>query len=241
MRKNKIFILGGRSGTSLMLRLLTKGVRLKDWNKRGGEPSYLRSLIRKTYPNVPINCFDKFNNDFQVVKLPHFDFIIDKIIEKYKNPIFIVMNRKIEDMVNSYKNTHFSTLRYNKEGEITKSNEYNVIGWASNEMYCSEGITTAMKEFNGLEIENDIDAFRVWLELTKHLREDNLRCYNKNLIFRIEFDEFMNNFEKVMIKLSKFLMIKPRMNKWLFLRKKKFSPSAKGINYYVKQAKKRNS
>jgi len=218
MRNNKIFILGGRSGTSLMLRLLARTLHLRGWKKNNiREPGITRDKIRKTYPNIPMSIFDDYQENFQIIKLPHFDFIIDLIIKKYNNPIFIVMDRKVSDIISSYKGTRFSKLE-----------------WAKTEMSLSKGIKSDMIKIADKQLDDDLEAYEVWLRLSRRLREKYLKNYDKNNIFYIDFDEFMSNFEVVMRELSKFLDIRPMMSKWNRLRRKKWSPSAKGINYYIK-------
>lgn len=227
MRNNKVFILGGRSGTSLMLRLLVKPYNIRGWSKKNKgtrEPKKTRVKIRKYYPKVPLSIFDDYEDDFQVVKLPHFDLIVDKIIKRYKNPVFIVMDRNTEDIMYSYRNTRFSNKKFSG----------GFVGWANNEMAKGPGIKKAMEEFAGRKIKNDDDGFRIWVDMCKQKREEFLKNYPKELIFRIEFDDFMENFHKVMHRLCEFLGLKPKPNQWDKLRRHRWSPSSKGIKSYIK-------
>jgi len=106
--ENKVFIIGGRSGTTLMQKLLMVTGEFRNWHhknvrfnpkihdpiafakKRTQTPYGNAWEIFKTFPDVPDSVLKPMER-FTICKLPEFDLVIDKIIKMYKDPIFIVM------------------------------------------------------------------------------------------------------------------------------------------------------
>ncbi len=218
MKKNKIFVLGGRSGTCLMIRLLIKGIGFKNYtNKHNGEPEDIRQVIRTTYPDIPNNIFNTGQKGWQVSKLPFFDFIIDKIIEIYKNPIFIVMERNIDDIIKSYLGVHWDNLILREFNLYPK-------------------LKKPIVDYFKREPKNDVDSIYMWERFLIHLREKSFSTYNKKNIFRIDFNDFMNNFDNVMRRLCRFLNIKPNIRKFNRLRTRQYSPSTYSVMNYIRDA-----
>lgn len=102
----KIFILGGRSGTSTMARLL-EASGLKLWSTVGStEPPYIQSVI---YKNAGTKTGEKkirkafgINDSWNLAKLPEFAFCLPLIEEIYPNSKYVIMTRPIEERVESH-------------------------------------------------------------------------------------------------------------------------------------------
>lgn len=212
--RNKIFILGGRSGTSLMLKILIKS-GLRNYHEKPKEPEDLRRIIRSNYPNVPIRMFNSGRKDWQVTKLPDYDFVIDKIIKRFKNPLFILMDRNVHDTVSSYIG----------------------VGWEDAIKDILDENHNLMKEMVKVfrrKPENRIDSLWMWETWMRLLRKKHLKGYNKKNIFYLNFNYWMMNFDKVMKGLAKFLNIQPRLQFWRKLREIKASASNYGVMNYIR-------
>lgn len=101
----KTFILGGRSGTSTLAKLLqASGMHL--WSTVGTtEPPYMQAAI---YKNAGTKAGEKkikkafaINDSWNLAKLPEFSFCLPLIDELYPNSQFILMARSLEDRMES--------------------------------------------------------------------------------------------------------------------------------------------
>jgi len=98
----KIIIVGGRSGTSVMARLL-QSAGLMLWGDKGTEPNHLAETIYKNVhkPEVIKNAL-LVDQDWQVAKCPEFAFCLPTLNEVYPNARYIWMIRPISERIASH-------------------------------------------------------------------------------------------------------------------------------------------
>ncbi|KKK73164.1 hypothetical protein LCGC14_2896570, partial [marine sediment metagenome] len=103
-RRRKIFILGGRSGTTLIHKcLLITG--LTNWglwslHTYNSEPSIIKHVIYSRYPFIH-DADLKPERPFEIAKCPEFGFVIDSL-ERLYQPLFIITERDLEERVQSH-------------------------------------------------------------------------------------------------------------------------------------------
>lgn len=231
----KLFILGGRSGTTLMQKLIMLSGEFRNWHRKNtnfdirrknDKRSFMKKptqtpyknawTIYKNYPNVPNDILDPMDN-FTLAKLPEFDLIIDMIIRRYKTPKFLILERDLESITQSY----VKTFNRNISEKIFKYN----------------GCKVECKKLMGdYPRENDYDGKKLWWNWLITTRERDINDYEEKYqenVLRIEFDDFMNKFNITMRRVSKFLGIKPMMKLWRKMRRIKSVPTKTNVKNYL--------
>ncbi len=205
----KVFILGWRSGTTLLIRCLTEKSNLKLWGRSAAsrEPG-IRRDIRIYYPHIPIYKLPE-SNTFNISKCPDFDLIIDLLIEKYNNPKFTILERDVESCVKSFINSNMHIPTFN---QIKKN-------------------SNLMKDLGNPN--NPVDFSYKFCNLMREKRKKFLKNYDKKYILRVDFYEFMGNFDSTMIKICNFVGIKPALEVYRKLRKIKLISTRSNITKYI--------
>lgn len=236
MVKNyKLFILGGRSGTTLMQKLIMLSYEFDNWH-RGKDAQAIRKAkdkrtimrtptqvpyrnawtIYENYPNVPKSILNPMKNH-NLAKLPEFDLIIDMIIERFKTPKFIILERDLDSIVSSYEKTFgrdIAKMIFKHEG-------------------CREECKKLLGTYPKKNTPNDKKIWWKWLIKT---REEKIKEYEQEHpenVLRINFDVFMKNFRKTMRRVSKFLGIKPTIKLWCLMREIKSVPTKTDVRKYL--------
>lgn len=190
--KDNIFVLGGRSGTTLVMKCMeTTNLRIwrmKDY-KRQPEPKQILPKLFSSYPRVPDNIFPE-PNTFDISKLPEFDFVLPQLIKKYNNPKFIICERPIEDCIASHIRRGWHKLSFERLPQYTRL--WNALGNPKNP-----------EEFS-----------KNWFHLKIKERNKALEGYDQSKILRINFNNLIHKFNRVMTRIANFIGIEPDFEKW---------------------------
>lgn len=217
-RKRKIFLLGNaRAGTSLIHKclLITGLVNWGPWALDVYESEPKIRMIWTHYPNVNTILL-KSKNVFEIAKSPDFDLVVDKLIELYPKSKFIVFERDLEERIKSF------------------------IGGFGNVLFENfqhyPNMVKLIKNILGKEPANNEEMVRGWLMLCEVTRESALKSYDSSLIFRIHFQELMDNWEREMKKLCEFIDIDYDFYKpiWQVMRTMKLRNTSSDVMKYVK-------
>ncbi len=218
-RKYKTVILGARSGTTLVQKcLLITG--MNNWGLWSldcfeAEPP-IKHRIWGTYPNVSDRVL-KPKYYWELAKTPVLGFVLPQLLDIYKKVKFIVMERPLEERVNSHINTW-------GDGMIDKI--FNMMPKFQKWIESEFGF-----------IPTDIRTFEeLFQTLRETKREEFLKNYPQELILRVQFHDLMNDFEKEMKRICIFLDIDYSIYRGLFLemRKIKHMDTSSDVNKYIK-------
>jgi len=237
--KDKIVILGARSGTSLMLNLLAATGKFRIWSRMLGPDKYAveeinsvhKQHILREYPDHD-KIAEIFPENWDLAKYPGFCFCIPALIKKF-HPKFIVMDRSLEGRVQSMLNT------------FTNGRSWVDIG--RNEIFSKfPNITNEFDSFFGMGIQylNDDEWERWFTKYQDWLMENALLTVPPNNVLRVDFCEFMYHFEDVMEKVKAFLGLKYHYPEdmingegwgtyWDKMRDKRFQNTSHDISYWV--------
>ena len=105
-RKKPIFILGGRSGTTLIHKclLITGLVNWGTWSLHTYESEApIKPLIWGHYPNIKDRQLTA-KYPFEIAKCPDFNFVLEQIDRIYPHSIFIVTQRDFDERIDSHIN-----------------------------------------------------------------------------------------------------------------------------------------
>lgn len=217
-RKYKTIILGARSGTTLIQKclLITGMLNWGLWSLDcfEAEPP-IKEKIWGSYPNVKERVL-KPKYYWELAKTPALGFVLPQILDIYKKVKFIVMERPLEERINSHINTW---------GDLMMTKVFNMMPkfqkWIEREFGF---IPTDIRTFE--------EVFQILRE-TK--REEFLKDYPQELILRVKFHDLMNDFEKEMKRICDFLDINYSVYRGLFLemRKIKHMDTSSDVNKYL--------
>ncbi|MEE9439558.1 MAG: sulfotransferase domain-containing protein [Saprospiraceae bacterium] len=195
---DKIFILGGRSGTTLLTKCIEQTGKFRLWKNpkhlKQPEPKQILPQLYSKYPSVPDNLFP-LPSTFDVSKLPEFDLVIPQLIRLYDNPKFIVCERPIEEIIASHLRTGWHKISFKK-------------------LQRHRGLWSALG--------NPRNARQLsvrWFNLKVKLRRIALKNYDQSKILRVQFDDLMYDFDNTMTKVAKFIDTEPTLEQWNKLKK----------------------
>jgi len=217
-RKYKTIILGARSGTTLVQKcLLITG--MLNWGLWSidcyeAEPP-IKQKIWGSYPNVKERVL-KPKYYWELAKSPVLGFVLPQLLDIYKKVKFIVMERPLEERVNSHINTWGDGMVTNIFNKMPKFQE-----WIKNE--CGF-------------IPTDIRTFEnVFQTLRKTKSEVFLKDYPQDKILRVQFHDLMKDFDGEMKKIADFLDINFEVYKglWREMRKIKHMDTSSDTNKYI--------
>lgn len=221
LRKRKIFILGKRSGTSLLHKclLITGLINWGVWSLHTYESEpQIKFLIHNKYPNITKEMI-KPNYKFEIAKSPAADLIMPIINKLYPQTKYIIMERDADEIVESFI-TGF--------GESIGKDE----AFIYDHFNSLPNIKVILEKEIGYYPDNCRDFLTVWFKFQKDKREEFLVTYNKDLILRIEFNDLINDFENIMKKVCDFVHINYDIykNLWREMRNIKHMVSKKDFN-----------
>lgn len=217
-RRKKIFLLGNaRAGTSLVHKclLITGLVNWGPWALDVYESEPKIRMIWTHYPKVNPKLL-KPKNFFEIAKSPDFDLVVDKLIELYPNSKYIVFERDLEERIKSFiggfGNAIFENFRH------------------------YPNMIKLIKNILGEEPDNNEKMVRGWLMLCEQTREHVLKSYDSSLIFRVHFQELMDNWDREMKRLCEFIDIDYGFYKpiWQVMRTIKLRNTASDVAKYIK-------
>lgn len=187
----KTFILGSRSGTSTLARLL-QAAGMDLWTTVGAtEPPYMQAAIyknagTKTGEKKIKKAFD-INDSWNLAKLPEFSLCLPLINELYPNSRFILLARSLRDRMESTINMGWH-YQISERVEETKSLQ-KLIEETTGDKVSSDPVTNATLYFMTLDI------------LTTEFL-----CQHKNTCV-INYDDFNRDFPATMRVIANFLGI----------------------------------
>jgi len=216
-RKEKIIILGGRSGTSLVHKclLITGLINWGLWSLEHYESEApIKLHIWNNYPNISEEVL-KPKYYWEIAKSPDFGFVIDKLINLYDIK-FIILERPLREQVRSH-----------------------IKAWGDGFMK----IYNAMPNFQNMLlyefgfIPDDIETvLTLYMAMRYRLQEEALRDYPKEKILRINYHNLMDEYWWEMAKICKFLDINYDIYQNLFkeMRKIKHMETGTDIKFYLR-------
>jgi len=184
----KIFILGGRSATTLVHKciLITGLLNWGDWSlTQTCTEAPIVEKIKDNFPHIKLSIFK--NGNWDVAKLPEFDLIIDEIIKRFKNPKFLILERDVKERAES---------RFK-------------LGWtaAYKRIRTRSNFRTIFLDHFGKLPETKFEALWMWIKFMEEKRERELKNYKKKNILRIQFRDLMKDFSGSMKKIADFVDI----------------------------------
>ena len=183
----KYFILGGRSGTSTMAKLVQiAGMKL--WSTAGvTEPPYIQgAILNNIYRPKAIEKALKINQTWEIAKLPEFSLILPILDRLYPKNKFIVMQRPLQERMESH-------IRMGWHIQISDRLHQN-----ANLRHFIEQVTG--EKVNKRMINNDMLYFMALDILTYEFLKDK----PEKVLF-VQYADFNNQFEAVMEKVAAFL------------------------------------
>lgn len=183
----KYFILGGRSGTSTMAKLVQlAGMKL--WSTAGvTEPPYIQgAILNNIYRPEAIEKALKINQTWEIAKLPEFSLILPILDRLYPKNKFIVMQRPLQERMESH-------IRMGWHIQISDRLQQN-----ANLRHFVEQVTG--EKVNKRMINNDMLYFMALDILTYEFLKDK----PEKVLF-VRYADFNNQFEAVMEKVAAFL------------------------------------
>lgn len=184
----KVIILGGRSGTSAMYRLLRASFPAC-WGHT--EPPGLADYILNNLTDKEALKFALRDlENYDLAKCPEFAFCTNLLLEMYPNSRFIWLDRPLIDRVESHKN----------------------LGWhkdISEKIEANETLKTTIrlktnKNPDGNSEYNDLLYFRVCDEFNRYFE-----AKNPDKVLRIQYADFNGLFLHTMERVARFLNIQP--------------------------------
>jgi len=217
-REYKTVILGARSGTTLVQKclLITGMLNWGYWSIEvyESEPS-IKHKIWATYPNVKDRLLTP-KYFWELAKSPILGFVLPQLLDIYKKVKFIVMERPLEERVNSHINTWGDDMLV-----YVFNNMPNFQKWIKSE--CGF-------------IPTDIRTFEnVFQTLRKTKAEEFLKDYPQDKILRVQFHDLMKDFDGEMKRIADFLVIdfEIYIGLWREMRKIKHMDTSSDINKYI--------
>jgi uncharacterized LabA/DUF88 family protein len=183
----KYFILGGRSGTSTMAKLVQlAGMKL--WSTAGvTEPPYIQgAILNNIYRPKAIEKALKINQTWEIAKLPEFSLILPILDRLYPKNKFIVMQRPLQERMESH-------IRMGWHIQISDRLQQN-----ANLRHFIEQVTG--EKVNKRMINNDMLYFMALDILTYEFLKDK----PEKVLF-VRYADFNNQFEAVMENVAAFL------------------------------------
>jgi hypothetical protein len=183
----KYFILGGRSGTSTMAKLVQiAGMKL--WSTAGvTEPPYIQgAILNNIYRPEAIEKALKINQTWEIAKLPEFSLILPILDRLYPKNKFIVMQRPLQERMESH-------IRMGWHIQISDRLQQN-----ANLRHFIEQVTG--EKVNKRMINNDMLYFMALDILTYEFLKDK----PEKVLF-VRYADFNNQFEAVMENVAAFL------------------------------------
>lgn len=183
----KYFILGGRSGTSTMAKLVQlAGMKL--WSTAGvTEPPYIQgAILNNIYRPEAIEKALKINQTWEIAKLPEFSLILPILDRLYPKNKFIVMQRPLQERMESH-------IRMGWHIQISDRLQQN-----ANLRHFIEQVTG--EKVNKRMINNDMLYFMALDILTYEFLKDK----PEKVLF-VLYADFNNQFEAVMENVAAFL------------------------------------
>ena len=183
----KYFILGGRSGTSTMAKLVQiAGMKL--WSTAGvTEPPYIQgAILNNIYRPKAIEKALKINQTWEIAKLPEFSLILPILDRLYPKNKFIVMQRPLQERMESH-------IRMGWHIQISDRLHQN-----ANLRHFIEQVTG--EKVNKRMINNDMLYFMALDILTYEFLKDK----PEKVLF-VRYADFNNQFEAVMENVAAFL------------------------------------
>lgn len=207
-----VFIGTGRSGSSLMFKLLQASKKFRDNAQSNTEPKGIADYIKSHYPSIKLkkvlSYLPKSKIKHILAKVPEFALIPELLTEKIDSKI-IFIDRNLTDTIKSH-----MALRWMKQVVMT----------------LGDGIKDKMVELGFIsesELENPMLVDIAYLGLLRY----RMKASKKVMV--INFDEWMNNFKSVTGKVYDFLGIdynKRLTDEWEILRKTKQQFSMRDFN-----------
>ena len=217
-RREKIFILGGRAGTTLVHKclLITVLINWGTWSLHNysSEPEMFKHNFYNHYPYIYEEMI-RPDAPFEIAKCPDFGFIVDILDRTYPYSKFIIMTRNVEDAVDS----HIKTW-----GSYIKSAWKNYPNW---ERQLAENIGGYPQHIKSLLI-----GYTRWREM---LETNALADIPDKRKLYIKFEDLMELFGHSMQKIAKFIDIpyEVYINLWTRLRKIKLMHTASDVTKYI--------
>lgn len=189
MDEMKVAILGGRSGTSTLARILeSSGLRLWGSETGGTEPPGLADTILYNLDKP-----EKIRNalqfqDWDIAKCPEFAFCSELVLSAYPEIKFIWLDRPISERVQSHVNLGW---HYTIDDNLKKIKTLRAF---------LKGATK--RDFSDNPSKNDL----IWFDMMDCFN-DSFYLDNEAIMLRIHYADFNNLFEFTMRRISAFLGI----------------------------------
>ena len=217
-RKDKIFILGGRAGTSLVHKcLLVTG--LTNWgtwslHDYSSEPEIFKHNLYNHYPNITEEMI-RLEYPFEIAKCPDFGFVIDLLERTYPNSKYIIMKRDITEAVESH---------IRAWGNYVKLTWKEYPNWERQLAMNAGGYPQHIKSL--------LIGYTKWREREEKKSLDNIPFKRKLFI---EFDNLMDDFQLCMMRISRFVDVPYNHYRaiWLEMRKIKLMHTASDVKNYI--------
>lgn len=217
-RTEKIFILGGRAGTSLVHKclLITGLTNWGTWSLHhySSEPELFKHHLYNHYPNISEQMV-RPATPFEIAKCPDFGFVVDLLNRTYPNSKFIIMTRNIEDAVNSH---------INAWGNYIKSVWDTYENWKRQLAVNTGGYPQHIKSL--------LIGYTKWRERLE--KESLSKIADKKKLY-IEFDSLMDDFDNKMTDIANFVSVPAilYLPLWRKMREIRLMHTASDIKKYI--------
>lgn len=215
-RKKPIFILGGRSGTTLVHKclLVTGLVNWGTWSLHTFESEApVKPLVWGKYPNIKERDL-KPSYRFEIAKCPEFGFLVDQI-EAIYHPYFIILERDLMERVESH-----------------------IKAWNKGIMLIWEQFPNWKRQIAGRLGKYPKDIYELLIGYTEwrdELQKNSLAKISDRRKLYVDFHKLMDDWDYQMSRICDWLKIPTKNYRevWWALRKIKLMPTASDVNKYL--------
>lgn len=218
-RLKKIFILGGRSGTTLIHKclLITGLVNWGLWSLHTyeSEPFIIKHVIYSRYPRI-YEADLRPEYPFEIAKCPEFGFVIDLLEKAYPNCKYIITQRDLMERVDSHIRT-----------------------WGRHIQNTWDGYPNWKRQITGVLGEYPKDIYKLLIGYTKWrdgIEKRSLSKISDKRKLYVDFNNLMGDFLYEMNRIADFVGI-PADNYralWCELREIKLMATASDVKKYIK-------
>lgn len=218
IRNRKIFILGGRAGTTLVHKclLITGLVNWGTWSLHTYESEApVKEVIWTMYPDV-IDDYLKSIYPFEIAKCPDFGFVIDQLEVLYPKPQYIIMKRNVKDAADSH---------------IKTWGNYVINIWKERFPNWHELI----KNTTGKKVKDDRNIMIENIKWREQIQDISLSKISEERKLYVEFNDLMNDFDGEMKRIADFTNIPYDIYipLWRELRKIKLMATTSDVKDYI--------